>query len=121
MHAQSVSRQFHCKDKAAESRNLSKQRELYSRSLRRVRSENTRTRMADEGVEPIELSEASVERVAGRLTEHVAPRLLSQNPAGSSSHTTEEEGGSQKGEKHVFFYQGTLWRVGHDDRGRQIY
>ena len=70
--------------------------------LRRVRSESRRTRMADEGAEPIELSEASVERVAGRLAELVAPRLLSQNPAGSSSHTTEEEGGSQKGEKHVF-------------------
>ena len=57
--------------------------------------------MADEGAEPIKLSEASVERVAGRLTELVALRLLSQNPAGSSSHTTEEEGGSQQGEKHV--------------------
>ena len=58
--------------------------------------------MVDEGAEPIELSEASVKRVAGRVTEVVAPRLLSQNPAGSSSHTTEEEGGSQKSEKHVF-------------------
>ena len=70
--------------------------------LRRVGSESRQTRMADEGTEPIKLSEASVERVAGRLAELVAPRLLSQNPAGSSSHTTEEEGGSQKGEKHVY-------------------
>ena len=78
--------------------------------------------MADEGAEPIELLEASVEQVAGHLAELVAPRLLSQNPAGSSSHTAEEEGGSQKGEKHIFsIYQGTLWRLGHDNRGRQIY
>ena len=57
--------------------------------------------MADEGAEPIKLSEASVEQVAGHLTELVAPRSLSQNLVGSSSHTTEEEGGSQQGEKHV--------------------
>ena len=45
--------------------------------------------MADEGTEPMELSEVSVERVAGRLAELVAPQLLSQNPAGLSSHTTD--------------------------------
>ena len=72
MHAQSVSRQFHCKDKAAETRNLSKWQESYSRPLRRARSENRWTRMADEGTEPIKLSEASVERVAGRLAKLVA-------------------------------------------------
>ena len=55
----------------------------------------------DEGTEPIELSEASVERVAGRLAELVAPRLLSQHQAVSSSRTSEEEGRSQQGEKHI--------------------
>ena len=31
----------------------------------------------------------------------MAPRLLSQHQVGSSSHTSEEEGSSQQGEKHV--------------------
>ena len=52
-----------------------------------------------EGVESIELSDAVIERVAGRVAELVAPRLSSQGPANPNGLTPEGEGGSSQGER----------------------
>jgi len=57
--------------------------------------------MAEEGVESIELSDAVIERVAGRVAELVAPRLSSQGPANPNGLTPEGEGGSSQGERYT--------------------
>ena len=67
--------------------------------------------MADEGAEPIELSEALVERVVGCLTEIMAPRLLSHNPQAqvATQQKGKEAASKVRSMSTKFFYQGTLW------------
>ena len=56
--------------------------------------------MSDES--SVELSDAIVERVAGRLAELVAPRLLTHTtPASPRDHASEGEGSGSQGEKHI--------------------